>query len=83
MEEKKKEKRFTIAKIVLGLIILILIMLFVRSCAKIGIYLELEEKKYYVYHSTTFPLPKAKAYDNKGKKLNIEITIYKEGKEQE
>ncbi len=83
MEEKSAKTRLTLAKIVLGIIILILIMLFVRSCAKIGITLELDEKAYYVYHSTEFTLPSAKAYDNNKKKLNIEITIYKKGKEVE
>ena len=79
MRLKRGKKNFIIMISVILAVILLLI-LGLKLYAKNQINLSIDEKTYYVHQNTSFDIPQATASDQSNEEINIEITIYKDGK---
>ncbi len=82
MLEKLKKRNFI--EVVIGLLVLILLALAIFFGYKFYVSkqlrLNIDEKNYYIHSGVAFDIPTATAYDKEDNKLNVVVTIYKDGK---
>ena len=77
-EKGNKKKIFIMIAVVLAVILLVILGF--KLYAKKQISLSIDEKIYYVHQRTNFDIPQATASDQDDEVIDIEITIYKDGK---
>lgn len=77
-EKGNKKKIFIMIAVVLAVILLVILGF--KLYAKKQISLSIDEKTYYVHQRMNFDIPQATASDQDDEVIDIEITIYKDGK---